>query len=175
MNAAQAVGARLTLLCVVAGAVATRAAAPETTPPAPRQVPGLTTIDTHPRACTDCHIVYPELGMDARLGARLQKWTQGNVERALLELARASAPAGAAIEGRHPESANSLRDVPNACTDCHDDDSTRAPPFSRLIHLVYLSGAASNHFTAVYQGECTLRHKLDTRTGRWSVPSGPAT
>ena len=97
-------------------------------------MPGITTLDTHPGACVDCHIAYPERGMDTRLSVQLAEWTRGEVAPRLLEQARASAPPGAVIKGRHPESSESLEDIPNACLDCH---------------------------------------KLDARTGQWSVPSGP--
>lgn len=142
-------------------------------PPAPRQIPGLTVADTHPGACVDCHVVYRDRGMDKRLSVALKKWTDGEVERGLLALTRTSALAGMAIKGRHPEAADSLDDIPAACLDCHDDAAGKAPPFSRLIHLVHLTGGAQNHFVSVFQGECTLCHKLDGRTGVWSIPSGP--
>jgi hypothetical protein len=162
------------LLAAVTGLPAAAAdTAAAGSPPAPRAMPGLTTADTHPGACVDCHIAYPERGMDARLSVQLAAWTRGEVAPRLLELARTSAPPGAVIKGRHPESSDSLEDVPNACLDCHGEDARKAPPFARLIHLVHLEGGAENHFVTVFQGECTLCHKLDARTGQWSLPSGP--
>jgi hypothetical protein len=164
---------------ILSVAVAARPSAADVTtagaPPAPRQVPGLTATDTHPGACVDCHVVYRERGMDVRLSVLLKKWTDGDVEPGLLALARASAPAGLTVEGRHPEVARSLGDIPAACLDCHGSASNEAPPFARLIHLVHLAGAGQNHFMAEYQGECTLCHKLDRRTGEWSIPSRPET
>lgn len=142
-------------------------------PAAPRSMQGLPAVDTHPGACVDCHVAYPERGMDARLSVQLAEWTRGEVAPRLLQLAQASAPRGALIKGRHPESSDSLDDVPNACLDCHDKEAREAPSFARLTHLVHLEGGAQNHFMTVFRGECTLCHKLDTRTGQWSVPSGP--
>ena len=40
------------------------------------------------------------------------------------------------------------------------------------MHLVHLTGA-KNTFVAAHKGDCTACHKLDTRTGEWSVPSVP--
>jgi hypothetical protein len=155
-------------LPAMAGSEATAGAGPE-----PRVVPGLTGEDTHPGACVDCHVDYPERGMDARLSVQLARWRRGEVEPRLLRQARASAPPGAAIEGRHPEASDSLGDIPGACLECHGTDAHEAPPFARLIHLVHLDGGAQNHFMTVFQGECTHCHKLDARTGQWIVPSGP--
>jgi len=164
------------LLAAVTGLPAAAAdTAAAGSPPAPRAMPGLTTADTHPGACVDCHIAYPERGMDARLSVQLARWTRGEVDPRLLRQARASAPTGAAIEGRHPESTDSLGDIPGACLECHGAEAREAPPFAGLIHLVHLDGGAQNHFVTVFQGECTLCHKLDGRTGRWTVPSGPET
>jgi len=139
----------------------------------PRVVPGLAGKDTHPGACVDCHVDYRERGLDARLSVQLARWTRGEVDPRLLRQARASAPPGAAIQGRHPESSDSLGDIPGACLECHGADAHEAPPFARLIHLVHLDGGAQNHFITVFQGECTLCHKLDSGSGRWTVPSGP--
>ena len=175
MNAARVV-VPTALLAAVLGLPAT-AGSPATagTGPGPRVVPGLTGEDTHPGACVDCHVDYPERGTDARLSVRLARWTRGEVDPRLLRQARASVPPGAASEGRHPESSDSLGDIPGACLECHGTDAREAPPFARLIHLVHLEGGAQNHFMTVFQGECTLCHKLDARTGRWAVPSGPET
>jgi hypothetical protein len=162
------------LLAAVLGLPAT-AGSPATAGagPGPRVVPGLTGEDTHPGACVDCHVDFPERGMDARLSVWLARWTRGEVEPRLLQQARASAPPGVAIEGRHPEASDSLGDIPGACLECHGTDAREAPPFARLIHLVHLEGGAQNHFMTVFQGECTLCHKLDARTGQWIVPSEP--
>ena len=175
MNAARVVVPVARLAAVLgfpatAGSPATAGAGPE-----PRVVPGLTGGDTHPGACVDCHVDYPDRGMDARLSVQLARWTRGEVDPRLLRQARASAPTGAAIEGRHPESTDSLGDIPGACLECHGAEAREAPPFAGLIHLVHLDGGAQNHFVTVFQGECTLCHKLDGRTGRWTVPSGPET
>ena len=48
-----------------------------------------------------------------------------------------------------------------------------APPFARLMHAIHLVGAQDSHYMTFYQGECTHRHKLDQKSGAWSLPSGP--
>jgi len=149
-----------------------RAADTAALPPA-RQVPGITTADRHPQGCVDCHVVHEDKGIDARLGVALQAWTAGNIEPTLLAQTRATMPTGVVAKGRHPSAEDSLEDIPAACLDCHDSGSKKAPPFSRLLHLVHLTGGAKNPFMTVYQGECTHCHKLDGQTGAWSVPSGP--
>lgn len=148
------------------------AAEPAALPPA-RQVPGITTADQHPQGCVDCHVVYRDKGIDARLGVALREWTAGRIEPALLAQTRATMPIGVVAKGKHPPAEDALEDIPAACLDCHDGASRKAPPFSRLLHLVHLTGGAKNPFMTVYQGECTHCHKLDVRTGAWSVPSGP--
>lgn len=141
--------------------------------PAPRQVPGLTSADKHPNGCVDCHIVYKDRGHDERLSVKLKAWTAGNIEPGLLAQTKASMPAGVAVKGKHPEAEDSLEDIPAACLDCHDSGSKKAPPFARLLHLVHLKGDAKNPFMSVYQGECTHCHKLNAKTGEWSLASGP--
>lgn len=141
-------------------------------PPA-RQVPGLTVADKNPNGCVDCHVVYKDRGHDERLSVALAEWTAGKIDAGLLAHTKASMPAGVAVKGKHPSAEDSLEDIPAACLDCHDSGSKKAPPFSRLLHLVHLTGGAKNPFMTVYQGECTHCHKLDTKTGEWSLRSGP--
>ena len=144
----------------------------EALPPA-RVVPGLTAPDAHPGGCVDCHVLRPELGLDVRLGTALAAWSAGEVDARLLELSRATAPAGARIEGRHPRAGDALADIPNACLECHGHDADDAPPFARLLHAIHLTGGADSVFMTVYQGECTHCHKLDPVSGAWSLASGP--
>lgn len=168
------------LLVAATGVLATHAAlsgpvdaaGTEALPPA-RQVPGITTADENPDGCVGCHVVYRDKGLDARLSVALEEWTAGKVEPTLLAQTEATMPAGVAARGRHPSAEDSPEDIPAACLDCHDSSSKKAPPFSRLLHLVHLTGGARNPFMTVYRGECTHCHKLDARTGAWSLPSGP--
>ena len=128
--------------------------------------------DAFPQACVSCHVVDKATGKDHRLGTALAAWTAGKVDPELLAQTKASMPAGVAVKGKHPKADDSLEDVPNACLDCHAPDSKKAPSFTRLMHLVHLTGA-KNTFVASHKGDCTACHKLDTRTGEWSVPSAP--
>ena len=68
------------------------------------------------------------------------------------------------LKGKHPSAEDSLEDIPNACLDCHDAGSKKAPPFGQLLHLVHLTGA-NNEFVTTFKGDCTHCHKLDAKTG----------
>jgi hypothetical protein len=48
-----------------------------------------------------------------------------------------------------------------------------APPFVCPMHAMHLVGGQDSHFMTFYQGECTHCHKLDQKSGAWSLPSGP--
>jgi len=128
--------------------------------------------DPFPKGCVSCHTVDKAKGADHRLSVALAQWTQGKVDPALLAQSKASAPAGVVLKGKHPAAEDSLEDIPNACLDCHDAGSKKAPPFSQLLHLVHLTGA-NNVFVTTFKGDCTHCHKLDAKTGAWSMPSGP--
>ena len=128
--------------------------------------------EAFPQACVSCHVVDKATGKDHRLGTALAAWTAGKVDAELLAQTKSSMPAGVTVKGKHPKADDSLEDIPNACLDCHAPDSKKAPSFTRLMHLVHLTGT-KNAFVATHKGDCTACHKLDTRTGEWSVPSGP--
>jgi len=129
--------------------------------------------DPFPMACVSCHVVDKEKGADHRLSTAMAHWTAGKVEPGLLAKSKASAPAGIALKGKHPAVEDSLDDIPGACLDCHDTGSKKAPPFSRLLHLVHLEGGADNVYVSAFKSDCRNCHKLNPQTGEWSVPSGP--
>ena len=128
-------------------------------------------VDAYPNACIDCHVVYKDKGLDERFSVALKQWTTGKVDPGLLAKAKASAPAGLVLKGKHPAAEDSLEDIPGACLDCHSSGSKKAPPFSRLIHLIHLTGAKNSYVTN-FKSECMHCHKLDPQTGEWSLPSG---
>lgn len=128
--------------------------------------------DPFPNACVSCHTVDKAKGADHRLSAALAEWSAGKVDAKLLAQTKASAPAGVAIKGKHPAAEDSLEDIPGACLDCHDSGSKKAPPFSRLMHLVHLTGGTDNVFLTTFKGDCRNCHKLNEKTGEWSIPSG---
>jgi cytochrome c553 len=128
--------------------------------------------DPFPMGCVSCHAVDKAKGADHRLSVALTEWTLGKVDAGLLAHAKASAPAGVTLKGKHPSAEDSLDDIPGACLDCHDSGSKKAPPFGQLLHLVHLTGA-NNVFVTTFKGDCTHCHKLDAKTGAWSMPSGP--
>jgi cytochrome c553 len=125
--------------------------------------------DTFPQACVSCHIV--DHGKDYRLSTALAAWTAGKIDADLLAQTKATMPAGVAVKGKHPKADDALEDIPAACLDCHSSDSKKAPPFTRLMHLVHLTGE-KNVFVDMFKGDCRGCHKLDVKTGEWSVPSG---
>ena len=128
--------------------------------------------DAFPMGCVSCHTVDKAKGADHRLSVALKEWTLGKIDAGLLAKSKASAPAGVTLKGKHPSAEDSLDDIPGACLDCHDSGSKKAPPFSQLLHLVHLTGA-NNAFVTTFKGDCTHCHKLETKTGGWSMPSGP--
>ncbi|MCU0225184.1 MAG: hypothetical protein MUF27_14205 [Acidobacteria bacterium] len=141
-------------------------------PPPPRAIPGITAADPFRNACVDCHVARPDIAVDARFATALAAWGE-TVRPDLLERAQAAAPRGVTLKGKHPPVPGALADIPRSCMACHDDASKLAPPFSRLMHSIHLSGGEKNHFLTIFQGECTHCHKLDDVTGALSVPSGP--
>jgi len=145
-------------------------AAPELPPP--RAIPGVTAPDAFPNGCVDCHIEYPDLGLDTRFGTLLRRW-QDAVEPEVLEKARGAAPDGMTLTGRHPDAAAALDDVPAKCRTCHGDDSAEAIPFSRLMHRLHLTGGERSPFLTLFGGECTHCHKLDPASGSWTIRSAP--
>jgi len=134
---------------------------------------GLAAGDPFPKGCVSCHTVDKAKGTDHRLSVALAQWTAGKVDAGLLAQSKASAPAGVVLKGKHPAAEDSLEDIPGACLDCHDSGSKKAPPFSQLLHLVHLTGGTNNAFVTTFKGDCTHCHKLDAKTGVWSMPSGP--
>jgi len=140
-------------------------------PPAP-PIPGITAPDPFPNACVDCHTVYPDRNLDARLSAVIGRWGV-SVDARIRALAQATAPAGLRIQGRHPAVVDAFESIPDGCLKCHDAQSRLAPPLGALLHAIHLGNGVENHFLTVFQGECTYCHKLDPDTGRWSMPSGP--
>jgi hypothetical protein len=141
-------------------------------PPPVRKIPGITTDDPFPIGCVNCHINYVEMNLDTRFSTLMKQWSVA-VEPNLVAHAQASSPSGITIKGKHPHVATALEDIPAGCFMCHSQGSTMAPPFSRMLHRVHLSGGEENQFLTLFQGECTYCHKLDLSTGQWSIPSGP--
>jgi hypothetical protein len=133
---------------------------------------GLSAGDPFPKGCVSCHAVDKAKGVDHRLSVALGQWTAGKIDAGLLAKSKASAPAGVALKGKHPAAEDSLDDIPNTCLDCHDSGSKKAPPFSRLLHLVHLTGGTNSTFMTTFKGDCTHCHKLNAQTGEWSMPSG---
>jgi hypothetical protein len=129
-------------------------------------------VDAYPGGCVSCHVVSKDKVQDHRLSTLLKAWTAGKVDADLLAKSKASMPAGVALKGKHPAADDALEDIPSSCLDCHGADSKKAPPFTRLMHLVHLTGA-KNEFVTTFKADCNHCHKLNGQTGEWSIPSGP--
>ncbi len=141
-------------------------------PPPARKIAGITAADPFPHACADCHIHYVNEKLDARFSTLLMQWSE-KVEPGLLAKAQASSPEGLVLLGKHPKVTDIFQNIPANCLACHSKDSKISPPFANLIHNIHLTGGEENHFLTLMQGECTYCHKLDLKTGHWSIPSGP--
>lgn len=140
-------------------------------PPA-RKIAGITAADPVPHACPDCHINYVDRNLDVRFSTLLNRWSE-KVEPQLLAKAQASSPPGLILQGKHPRVTGIFNNIPANCLACHSKTSTTSPPFANLIHNIHLTGGDENHFLTIFQGECTFCHKLDLKTGHWTIPSGP--
>lgn len=138
--------------------------------PPPRNIPGITSTDQFPNACVDCHINYTEMNMDTRFSTLMKHWKE-KVDSALLMKAQDAAPEGMILKGKHPGAPTSFNNIPAECLTCHSKKSNVAPPFARMIHKIHLTGGADNHFLTIFQGECTYCHKLNLKTGEWTIPS----
>ena len=143
---------------------------PPPLPPA-RKIPGINAEDPFPRGCVDCHTIYPDARGDKRLSTIMKPWGE-KVEPRIVERSQAATPKGVTLKGKHPSVGAAFKDIPAGCVRCHSQTSKNAPLFSRLMHTLHLVGGDDNHFMALFQGECTRCHKLDS-TGTFSVPSGP--
>jgi hypothetical protein len=154
-----------------AGGVAVKqAAAPEVKL---SDLPGITTPDRTPHACVDCHVNHPESNVDFRLPSILAQWKDG-ADPKIFEKAKAAAPKGKTLVGKHPDVSAEIRTIPDDCLQCHMRDSQMAPPFAKLLHAIHLVGGKENHFLTVSNGTCTNCHKLDQKTGTWHIGSGEA-
>jgi hypothetical protein len=130
---------------VVLFAIAALAAVTFAAPPAtPRAIPGITAKDAFPQACVSCHMKVPD--GDMRLSAMLSK-----------------------LPKKHP--AINAKDIPASCRKWHAAASKKIPPLAPLLHRIHL-GKDKGLFLSKFQGECTHCHKLDRKTGVWSMPTG---
>ena len=141
-------------------------------PPPARKIPGITAKDEYPNGCVDCHINYVEMKRDTRFSTLMNLWS-GKVGSKLLAKAEASAPQGMTLKGKHPKAGGVLKDIPAKCLPCHGKSSKTSPPFGELIHVIHLTGGGENQFLTMFQGECTHCHKLNPKTGHWTMPSAP--
>jgi hypothetical protein len=163
--------ARRMLLLAGLGLVLVGAVPASTQTPAAPQIPGLTAKDPYPNGCVDCHVAARD--GDMRLSTLMAAWTKA-VPAPLLAKAKAASADASKVKGKHLPLPNVKANLPQSClAACHKKGSTIAPPFGQLMHLVHLTGGAGNRFITQFHGECTYCHKLDQKTGAWTVASGP--
>jgi len=136
-------------------------------------IPSITTLDKTPRACVDCHVNHPERNMDYRLPSILAQWKNGTDPK-IFKKAKAAAPEGKILAGKHPDVVGKIKIIPDDCLKCHMRDSKIAPPFAKMLHTIHLVGGKENHFLAMSKGTCTSCHKLDQKTGAWHIGNGEA-
>ena len=161
---------RLLLFSImIAFAIISKATSEEPKAPTePRKIPGITDKDQFPNSCVSCHKNYPDMKYDARLSTVLAAWKE-NVTPAILAKAQSIAPDGITLRGKHPYVAKPDDNIPEACNKCHGKSMKTAFQLSKLIHVIHLTGGKDNHFLTMFNGECTHCHKLDLKTGLWSV------
>ena len=141
------------------------------TEPQPRAIPGITVDDQFPHSCVSCHKNYTEQKMDVRLSSIIKAWSE-KIPEDMLAKYQASAPEGITLKGKHPSTIDGQSSIPEACNKCHGKSMKTALPFSRLMHLIHLSGGKQNLFLSMFGGECTHCHKLDQKTGAWTIVNG---
>lgn len=139
-------------------------------PEAP-DIPGITAADPFPLGCVSCHINMPDKNKDARISTLMKQLVE-QASPGLLEKAQAASSPGLALAGKHPATEGAVDSIPSTCLECHGSSSQSAPVFSRMLHLIHLTGGSGNHYMTMFQGACTYCHKLDVLTGAWSIPSG---
>jgi len=134
------------------------------------QEPSSAVSDPFPNACVDCHLSFPERGLDVRLSKILEAYREEASPKARLAAQRVASP-HLRLQGRHPDVTGSMESIPEACLTCHGQNEPTAPPFAQLIHVLHLVGGEENHYVTEFQGDCRNCHKLDAAAGRLVVPS----
>jgi len=134
---------------------------------AARKIPGINDKDPYPKGCVDCHT--GRGGMPVPLDADVKQWTT-KVDPKLLARFQAFVPKGMTLKGKHPNVAAMVKSIPSGCLKCHAKGSKVAPPFATMIHGIHLLGGDTNTFMTTFQGECTFCHKLNDKSGEWTMP-----
>ncbi|MBI5324927.1 MAG: hypothetical protein HZB41_06610 [Ignavibacteriae bacterium] len=135
-------------------------------------ISGITAEDKYPHACVSCHKNYKEMYFDGRISTILKEWSEKGVDEKLLAKIQAGAPDGVNLKGKHSYKSNDNTSIPEDCNKCHGKSMKTALPLSQLVHIIHLNGGKDNHYITMFRGECTHCHKLDMKTGIWSVPNG---
>jgi hypothetical protein len=108
----------------------------------PRAIPGITAKDAFPAACVDCHV------KEHRISVLLKAPT---------------------MKKKHPAVATT--NIPASCIKCHAAKSKAVPPLAPLMHRIHFAKGDAGDFVKQFGGECTHCHKLDKKSGKWSLPS----
>ncbi|MFA6570895.1 MAG: hypothetical protein WCT77_06615 [Bacteroidota bacterium] len=140
--------------------------------PEPRKIPGITDVDSMAHGCVSCHKNYPEMKFDGRLSTILAEWKENGVPPELLAKAQSIAPDGITLKGKHPFKVSPEDNIPQVCNKCHGKSMKTAFPMPDLLHVIHLSGGKDNHFIMMFNGDCTHCHKMDFKTGKWSIVNG---
>lgn len=137
----------------------------------PRNIPGITGVDNFPHSCVSCHKNYTDKKMDVRLSTILKEWNE-KVDPKILAKVQSIAPEGVTLKGKHPFKVDADASIPEVCNKCHGKSMKTAFPLGNLLHTIHLSGGKDNTYITMFNGECTNCHKMDWKTGVWSIVNG---
>ena len=135
-------------------------------------IPGVTEKDQYVHACVSCHKNYTDKNQDIRLSTLLKAWNE-QVNPATLAKVQAIAPDGVTLKGKHSYKVSADANIPESCNKCHGKPAMKsALPMGQLLHTIHLTGGKDNRYLTEFQGQCTHCHKLDVKTGIWTVGNG---
>ena len=122
-------------------------------------IPGITSEDTHPNGCVDCHRLAGE-NRDYRMSTAVEEWATEGAPEEVMEVAEASWP-GVELTGTHPNVAQFVQEqpMPQSCLTCHGDKSSI--PLDDALHTYHFAGGGDNHFVSGYDGRCLQCHSMN--------------
>ena len=140
------------------------------------QWPGITSRDTWPNGCVDCHKI-TAAGRDLRLSTTLRRWATQGTDPSIVAVARSVFPRATTLQGRHPDVVNIITTgaipIPMQCISCH---KSQGRPIGPVVHLIHLSVKpkipASASLSERSGGYCTSCHLLNLSTGAMTIKGG---
>ncbi|MFB6286001.1 MAG: hypothetical protein ABEK03_05420 [Candidatus Bipolaricaulia bacterium] len=125
-------------------------------------IPGITSKDSHPNGCVDCHRVAGE-NRDYRMSTAIEKWANKGAPEEVRKVAEASWP-GVELTGKHPAVSGfvATQPMPQSCLTCHGEQGSM--PLAEALHSFHFTGGGDNHFVSGYDGRCLQCHTLNANT-----------